>query len=116
MSRTRGLRDLLGSLDGVLRSVEAVADALDGLDLDSEIDLEDLLRGGAGRETERTRALRVLGFGPDARPTLGEIRSAYRAAARREHPDAGGSPERFAAVAAARDTLERALAGTACRT
>lgn len=45
----------------------------------------------------------VLGIRPDAR--LDEIRSAYRAAARKAHPDAQGDAEAFHALQAAYDVL-----------
>ena len=47
----------------------------------------------------------VLGVRADA--TDQEITAAYRAAARRVHPDAGGSHEAMAAVNAARDSMLR---------
>lgn len=50
----------------------------------------------------------VLGVSPGA--TAEEIEAAYRALARRAHPDAGGSPDEMAKINAARD---RALAEVA---
>lgn len=45
----------------------------------------------------------VLGVKRDA--TTGDIRQAYRRAAKRAHPDGGGSQERFALIRTAVDTL-----------
>jgi curved DNA-binding protein CbpA len=45
----------------------------------------------------------VLGVKPGA--SVAEIHAAYRAAVRRTHPDAGGSPAAFEAVQAAYDAL-----------
>lgn len=44
-----------------------------------------------------------LGLQPDATPQ--QIRRAYRKAAKTAHPDAGGSPERWAAILEAYETL-----------
>ncbi len=49
---------------------------------------------------------------PGCRPgsTAEVVRSAWRAAVRREHPDAGGDPDRFAVVTAAYELLQEAQA------
>lgn len=52
----------------------------------------------------RTMLLRRLGLPADAEPE--RVRSAYRALARRTHPDAGGSAEEFRKVHAAYKTLK----------
>ncbi len=52
---------------------------------------------------EYTRALRVLGLPPGA--SNEEVESAFRRAARRHHPDAGGDPAKFRAIVDARNLL-----------
>jgi len=108
VARADGLRGLLGGLRGVLDAVDDFAQVLD--DFDPERDLGDLFEGlgaeppGAARAARR-EALVTLGLEPDQVPTEAEIRAAYKGAARRAHPDMGGSSAAFARVAAARDLL-----------
>lgn len=54
-------------------------------------------------DTDAAKAARLLGVPPDAPADV--LRRAWRAAARREHPDHGGTPERFIAVTAAYELL-----------
>jgi hypothetical protein len=48
---------------------------------------------------------RLLGLPPDRQLSEPEIRQGYKRAAKRLHPDAGGSAREFAELAAARDAL-----------
>jgi len=54
-------------------------------------------------EDQRAAALSLLGLAPGASERA--IESAFRKAARRCHPDAGGDPEKFRALVGARDLL-----------
>jgi hypothetical protein len=48
---------------------------------------------------------RLLGLPPDQRLAESEIQQGYKRAAKRLHPDAGGSDREFAELSAARDAL-----------
>ena len=50
-----------------------------------------------------TNLYEALGVGKDATPAA--VKAAYRRAARKAHPDGGGSPERFRQIVLARDVL-----------
>jgi hypothetical protein len=54
----------------------------------------------------------LLGLPQHPMPTLEEEKTAYRAAAKRTHPDAGGTAEAFQAVKDAHDRLSAFLALT----
>jgi hypothetical protein len=89
--------DGFGSAEEWFRSADALADAL-GL--------------GAGAKPKPTSKsasnpkLRILGL--EALPaTFDEFKSAFRRAARRAHPDGGGSDETFRAVYAAYEEIVR---------
>ena len=59
---------------------------------------------------KRDNALRTLGLARGAVITPGLLRTAYKAAVLRTHPDRpGGNAQAFRAVQAARDKLEAAL-------
>ena len=47
----------------------------------------------------------TLGLARDARPTHGEVKAAFKRAARAAHPDAAGCAVKFREVVAARDAL-----------
>jgi hypothetical protein len=49
--------------------------------------------------------LRLLGLPPGRHPSDPEIQQGYKRAAKRLHPDAGGSAREFAELSAARDAL-----------
>ncbi len=66
------------------------------------------MRTGLVTGPEVARAAAILGVAPSASPEV--VRSAWRAAVRREHPDAGGDPDRFAVVTAAYELLQEAQA------
>ncbi len=66
------------------------------------------MRTGLVTGPEVTRAAAILGVAPGAPAEV--VRSAWRAAVRREHPDAGGDPDRFAVVTAAYELLQEAQA------
>jgi curved DNA-binding protein CbpA len=53
--------------------------------------------------TRRDEALSTLGLSPGA--SQDEIRSRYRALCLEHHPDHGGDPDRFRAIAAAMESL-----------
>lgn len=57
----------------------------------------------ANRKRKRDELYEALGLCRDS--PIGEVRKAYRRAAKKAHPDGGGSPEQFALVKLAADTL-----------
>ena len=57
----------------------------------------------ANRKRKRDELYEALGLNRDS--PIGEVRKAYRRAAKKAHPDGGGSPEQFALVKLAADTL-----------
>lgn len=57
-----------------------------------------------GEEAIQT-ALAALGFSASARPSGAEVKTAYRQAALKNHPDQGGSNESFQEVKTAFDIL-----------
>jgi hypothetical protein len=66
-------------------------------------------RGSAERLTAEERHRHLLGL-PLGRRLYGpEISQAYKRAAKKMHPDAGGSPHAFQELSAARDALRKAL-------
>ena len=60
----------------------------------------------ANRKRKRDELYEALGLNRDS--PIGEVRKAYRRAAKKAHPDTGGSPEKFALVKLAADTLSDA--------
>ena len=57
----------------------------------------------ANRKRKRDELYEALGLNRDS--PIGEVHKAYRRAAKKAHPDGGGSPEQFALVKLAADTL-----------
>lgn len=58
-----------------------------------------------GAAMTEEQAYEILGFSPYDDPTADEVRQAYRSLSKTHHPDAGGDPDRFRAIAAARDFI-----------
>lgn len=56
-------------------------------------------------EEEIQKALAALGFDCDSHPNMAEVKTAYRAAAVRTHPDRGGTSEGFHEIKTAFDIL-----------
>jgi hypothetical protein len=54
---------------------------------------------------------RLLGLAPERQLSEPEIQQGYKRAAKRLHPDAGGSAKEFAELSAARDALMRRTKG-----
>jgi DnaJ-domain-containing protein 1 len=104
--RADPLRGFFSQLRAVVDSLEHVADAIDGVDLDS-LNVDEILSGwqARGDDAEHRAACAVLGLDPEVEHDEQAVRAAYRRAARTAHPDAGGSPDAFARVARARDVL-----------
>jgi hypothetical protein len=101
------------SLGRVLETAEKYA-AKNGFRFETLDGLRDAVRGEKrvsqgvkserrSQDDERSTALRVLGLWPGASDA--EIELAFRRAARRCHPDAGGDPARFRAIVNARNLL-----------
>lgn len=54
---------------------------------------------------------KILGFAEDVKPPMARVEEAFRAAARKAHPDAGGSHDRMAELNAAIDAARQELKG-----
>jgi hypothetical protein len=106
--RSVSLRDVLEVVEEYVAGRGMPAEFLDGLREAARAAKQQKARRNAasdrrGQESEREKALRMLGLLPGSSDD--QIESAFRKAARRWHPDVGGDPAKFRAIVDARNLL-----------